>query len=130
MTQTNKTDELRTLVKDCDAFSRCEDCGKHVVHLAGHRCSSSTNGSPSTRSMRQARADLDTRSDDDNVGIYRRTLGDTYAYHELGGDGIYCGCGEYTKADKLEILTRGEAKTLGRSPCGTCERLRSLHDDD
>jgi hypothetical protein len=126
----NKTDELRSLVKDCDAFSQCEECGKHVVNLAGHRCGSSTSGSPSTRSMREALADGDTRSDDDAVGIYRRTLGDTYAYHELDGDDIHCGCGEYTKADELEVITRGEAKALGRSPCGTCKRLRSIHDGE
>lgn len=127
--RTNKTDELRSLVNDCDAFSQCEDCGKHVVKIAGHRCASSVNGSPSTRARRQALADSDTRSDDDRVGIYRRALGDTYAYHELDGDGIYCGCGENTKADELEVLPRGEAKRLGRSPCGTCERLQGLHDD-
>lgn len=123
---TTDADDLRALVEECEEFSRCEDCGTHVVNLGAHRCQTSTEEPGNTRSARRARASRDPRSDDDRVGIYRRTLGNTYAYHELDDGEIYCGCNEYTKADELVIVSRSEAKSLGRCPCGNCERLQSL----
>lgn len=127
-TRSTDSDDLRTLVENCDEISRCTECGTYVVNLGSHRCPADDGGRPSGRADRLARAEGDTRDDDDEVGIFRRAHGNTYAYHELDGGDVYCGCGEYTKAGRLDVVTRAEAKARGRSPCGNCERSRRFHD--
>jgi hypothetical protein len=122
--------ELRTLVEECKNLNQCEDCGTFVVDPNTHCCSSEADRTGTNRSARQERAARDTRDDADAVGIFRRSTGHTYAYHELDGDEVCCGCGEYTKATRFDIVTRGEAKSLGRCPCGNCARLRSLRSGD
>lgn len=129
---TRSADDLQALVEECEDFSRCPDCGTHVVNLTTHRCPrpGTDAGSPSGRADRRARADRDSRDGDDAVGVFRRARGNTYAYHELDAGEVYCGCGEYTKAGTLDVVSRDEAKALGRSPCGTCERLSALRGED
>jgi hypothetical protein len=122
--------DLRTLVEECDDISRCEECGTHVVNLGTHRCPSEGGGRPAGRSARQRRASHDTRDDDDEVGVFRRAHGNTYAYHELDDGDVYCGCSKYTKAGQFDIIARSEAKALGRSPCGNCRRLRAFRDGE
>lgn len=131
MTTTRRTDggaDLRQLVEECEAISRCEECGTHVVNLASHRCpSADTRGT--NRETRRERAEGDERADDDPVGIFPRSSGNSYAYHELSDGDVQCGCGNYTKADRLEIVSRLEAKDRGRCPCGNCERVERLEAD-
>ena len=106
-----------------DAFDRCPDCGTFVVQLSTHRCPpDEVTGSP-TRERREALADADGRSDASLVGLYRRSHGDAYAYHELDDGEPVCGCGANTKATALTVVTRAEAKARGKSPCGSCRRI-------
>jgi hypothetical protein len=130
MRNSSETDELRSQIEESDAFTRCDDCGTHVVSLGPHRCRSPTGTLENDRSARRERAKRDDRNGEDRVGIFRRTVGNTYAYHELEGDDVYCGRDKNTKATKIEVVTRSEAKSLGRSPCGNCQRLHSLRSDD
>jgi hypothetical protein len=118
-------DELRALVEDCNDLNQCDDCGTFVVNTGTHRCPSPDNETCTTRSARRERAERDTRDDDDAVGIFRRPMGHTYAYHELDGEEVCCGCDKYTKATRLDVVTRAKAKSLGRSPCGNCTRLET-----
>lgn len=120
--------DLRRLVEECDAFSRCEDCGTHVVNLDSHRCSSSGDVRTNRETLRR-RAEGDDRDDDDSVGIFPRSSGNSYAYHELREGEVCCGCGNYAKADRLEVVTRAEAKQRGRCPCGNCARLKRAQSD-
>jgi hypothetical protein len=115
---------LRRLVEECEAFSRCGECGTHVVNLDSHRCSS-REPIRTDRETRRERAAGDDRDDEDGVGIFPRSSGNSYAYHELREGEVRCGCGNYAKADRLDVVTRAEAKARGRAPCGNCERLEA-----
>lgn len=121
------TGDLRRLIRECDALHRCPDCGTHVAHAGAHSCPPGTDGSdgrdeaPSTRGERQP-----DRSADDAVGVFRRTIGNTYAYHELDDGEVRCWCDRTTKAGRFDVLSRAEAEELGRTPCGSCERLRGF----
>ena len=111
--------ELAELIRECDSLSRCEGCGSFVVSIENHTCSTEGAGRDPTRPERERRAARDGRDDGDTVGVYCRSRGDAYAYHELDGGVPVCGCHSYTEA-RLRTTTRGEAKRRGRSPCGTC----------
>ena len=114
-------DRLATAVSD--AFDRCPNCGTFVVQLATHRCpSDESTGSP-TRERREALAAADERPDGSLVGVFRRSQGDAYAYHELDDGEPVCGCARNTKAAAVTVLTRAEAKVRGKSPCGRCRRV-------
>jgi hypothetical protein len=117
-------EDLSKLIRNCDDLSRCDDCGSVFVTLSNHTCPS--EGGPTgalTRQERERLAARDSRDDDDTVGVYRRSQGGAYAYHELDGSVPVCGCHSYTKARQLDHVTRAEAKRRGRSPCGTCRRV-------
>jgi hypothetical protein len=106
-----------------DAFERCTECGTFVVQLATHRCPSGEGSGQLTRERREELAAADTRSDASLVGVFRRSHGDAYAYHELDGGEPVCGCTSNTKAEAVTAITRSEAKARGKSPCGSCRRL-------
>jgi len=106
-----------------DAFDRCPDCGTIVVQLATHRCPSGQGVGQLTRERREELAEQDGRDDDAPVGVFQRSHGDAYAYHELDGDQPVCGCGSNTKAEAVTVITRAEAKSRGKSPCGSCRRI-------
>lgn len=112
---------LAALIAASDAFERCPSCGRTVVQLSTHQCPSTDHPPPSTRKERERRAERDARSDDDRVGLYCRSNGNTYAYHELDDDGRPC-CPSRnpSKASKFVVVSRREAKDRGRSPCGHC----------
>lgn len=121
-------DDLRRLVEECEAITRCGTCGTHVVNLDSHRCPSA--GTRETnRETRRERAERDDRDDDDRVGIFPRSNGNSYAYHELRDGEVCCGSGNYAKADRLEVVRRVDAKARDRCPCGNCERLQRLRTD-
>lgn len=112
--------ELAELIRECDSLSRCEDCGSFVVSIGNHTCSTDdTARRDPTRRERERRAARDGRDDEATVGVYCRSRGDAYAYHELDGDVPVCGCHSYTEA-RLRTVTRAEAKRRGRAPCRTC----------
>jgi hypothetical protein len=116
-------DADRHAARVSDAFDRCPDCGTFVVQLATHRCPSGrTAGSP-VRERREALAEADDRGDAALVGLFQRSQGDAYAYHELDGGEPVCGCAGVTKAATLAVVTRAEAKARGKSPCGSCRRI-------
>ena len=106
-----------------DAFDRCPDCGTFVVQLPTHRCPSEEAGGQLTRERREELAAKDTRSDATLVGVFRRSHGDAYAYHELDDGQPVCGCASNTKAERVTSITRAEAKSRGKSPCGSCRRI-------
>lgn len=106
-----------------DAFERCPDCGTFVVQLTTHRCPSGETADPRTRERREELAAADTRSDGTFVGVFRRSHGDAYAYHELDDGKPVCGCASNTKAEAVTAITRAEAKARGKSPCGSCRRI-------
>ena len=106
-----------------DAFERCADCGTFVVQLATHRCPTEETTGQLTRERREELAEADTRSDAALVGVFRRSHGDAYAYHELDDGQPVCGCSANTKAEAVTAITRGEAKSRGKSPCGSCRRI-------
>ena len=107
-----------------DAFDRCADCGTFVVQLATHRCPSGESTGQLTRERREELAAADTRSDAALVGVFRRSHGDAYAYHELDDGQPVCGCANNTKAEAVTAITREEAKARGKSPCGSCRRIQ------
>ena len=106
-----------------DAFERCGECGTFVVQLATHRCPSGETTGQLTRERREELAEADTRSDAALVGVFRRSHGDAYAYHELDDGQPVCGCVANTKAEAVTAISRGEAKARGKSPCGSCRRI-------
>lgn len=106
-----------------DAFERCPDCGTFVVQLATHRCPPGEPAGSLTRERREALAAADGRADGSPVGVFRRSHGDAYAYHELDGEEPLCGCSHNTKAEAVTVVTRAEAKARGKSPCGSCRRV-------
>ena len=106
-----------------EAFERCPDCGTFVVQLATHRCPSGEPTGPLTRERREVLAEADDRPDGSPVGVFRRSHGDAYAYHELDGEEPLCACSHNTKAEAVTVVTRAEAKALGKSPCGSCRRV-------
>lgn len=109
-----------------NAFERCPDCGTFVVLLATHRCPAEGGTEPSTRERREALAAADDRPDGSLVGVFRRSQGDAYAYHELDDSEPVCGCAGNTKAPAVTVLTRAEAKARGKSPCGSCRRIEAV----
>lgn len=115
-----------------DAFDRCTECGTFVVQLATHRCPSSETTGQLNRERREQLAEADTRADAALVGVFRRSHGDAYAYHELTDGQPVCGCASNTKAEAVTTITRAEAKTRGKSPCGSCRRIEEsrTHGDD
>ena len=114
-------DRLATTV--ADAFDRCPHCGTFVVQLATHRCPSEDPTGSLTRERREALAEADERPDGSLVGVFRRSQGDAYAYHELDAGAPVCGCDRNTKAAAVTVLSRAEAKARGKSPCGRCRRI-------
>lgn len=107
-----------------DVFERCPECGTVVVQLSTHRCPSGEGGGQLTRERREALAERDGRDEDDSVGVFRRSHGDAYAYHELEDGQPVCGCAGNTKAERVTVISRGEAKSRGKSPCGSCRRIQ------
>lgn len=115
---------LETLIEECDDFQRCASCGRTVVQLSTHTCPTPPQGGVASREKRERRAARDDRDEDDLVGVYRRANGNTYAYHELDEElEPRCPTRNPTKAQKFEVLTRTEAKAMGRAPCGHCRRV-------
>lgn len=112
-----------------DAFDRCPECGTFVVQLATHRCPSGETADPLTRERREELAEADGRADATLVGVFRRSHGDAYAYHELDGGQPVCGCAGNTKAEAVTAITRAEAKARGKSPCGSCRRIEGSRAD-
>lgn len=103
-------------------FHRCDECGSIVVQLSTHRCP--TRESPSTRTERERRAGEDERDPDDLVGVYRRSNGHTYAYHELDENHQpCCPTRNPSLAQRFEVTTRDRAQELGKSPVVTVEIL-------
>lgn len=106
-----------------EAFERCPGCGTFVVQLATHRCPPDEPPGPLTRERREALAAADEREDAAPVGVFQRSRGDAYAYHELDGGDPLCGRAGVTKATGVAVVTRAEAKARGKSPCGSCRRV-------
>lgn len=117
--------DVAELLRDSDAFVRCPDCDALVVRLGPHRCSpAETGGRGRSREERARAAAADSRDDGDPVGIVQRAAGSAYAYHELDDDGrALCGCAERPEVSGFEVVTRSEARSRGRAPCGNCARL-------
>lgn len=115
---------LKTLIEEHEVFEPCSACGRPVVQLSTHRCPSAGEQHPTTRAERERRAERDGRADDDLVGVFLRASGNTYAYHELDGDGEpRCPTRNPSKAQKFEVVTRREAKSRGKAPCGHCRTV-------
>lgn len=110
------------------AFQQCPDCGRYLVKLGPHRCSTEPSSSP-TREQRVRFAEDDARPDGDAVALLpTRKVDGSYAYHEVTENGRpRCGGGGSIDDDTWMTLTRREARERGRSPCLTCLRLT---DDD
>lgn len=122
------TNDLQQLIAQTDAFQRCQDCGEFIVDRSPHRCDRRTRGKPSRREERNQLAEGDGRDSETIVGIFRRSNGQTYAYHDIDNEGAtLCGGEARTKAVALELVTLERAQALGRSPCGSCRRYRSLN---
>jgi hypothetical protein len=116
----DRTDVERT-------FSRCESCGTFVVSLAQHRCPTDAADSRPDRGEREDMADEDDRDGELSVGLFPNSQGNRYAYHDLdGADRPRCGCAKHTEASRLIVTSLAAAKRQGRSPCGSCRRLREL----
>lgn len=114
---------LGALIDECDHFEQCSSCGRTVVQLSTHQCPPPPQRGVTTREKRERRASRDDRDDHDLVGVFRRANGNTYAYHELDEEfEPRCPTRNPTKAQKFELLTRNEAKSLGKAPCGHCRR--------
>lgn len=118
------SEHIRDLVRESDAFTRCPDCGTVVVCGATHRCRDPDRPQPTTREERERLAADDTRTDETRVGVFRRSSGSAYAYHDLdeSGDPV-CSCSSRTKATAFEIISLEEAKRRGKSPCGSCRQI-------
>jgi hypothetical protein len=118
---------VRSLMNDIErAFQQCPDCGRYLVQLAPHRCRSEDTGNPK-REQRMQIAATDTRHDDDPVLVLpTRGVDGSYAYHEVGDDGLpQCGGAGAIDDDSWRTVTRRDAKARGKSPCKTCLRLAS-----
>lgn len=114
-----------------DTFDRCETCGTFVVALSQHRCPTEAADARPNRSERTALAAADDRDAETAVGVFPASQGNRYAYHDLEGrERTRCGCETYTDAARLVVTTLADAKRRGRSPCGSCRRLRRLADDE
>lgn len=120
----------RQTISVADAFDRCTECGTFVVQLATHRCPSGESTGQLTRERREELAEADTRSEAALVGVFRRSHGDAYAYHELDGGQPVCGCSGNTNAEAVTAITRAEAKARGKSPCGSCRRIAESRGGD
>ena len=119
------SENIRQLVRESSAFERCRDCGNFVVRRSTHRCRDSDRPNPTTRAERERLAEDDRRDDETEVGVFRRSGGDSYAYHDLDEDAEpLCSSSARTKATKLEVVTLAEARARGKSPCGSCRRIR------
>ena len=117
------TKNLQQLIRESDALTRCTDCGEFTIDRSYHRCTAAVSQSAMNRENRIRQTEKDRRADETAVGIFRRSKGQTYAYHELAADGsTLCGGEARTKAETLKTVTLAEAKRLGRTPCGTCHR--------
>jgi hypothetical protein len=121
--QSPAEESLTALIEDCEHFESCPSCGQTVVDLSTHQCPSETLRGVGNRESRERRATRDERDDDDLVGVYRRTQGNAYAYHELDEENVpRCPIRNPTKARKFEVLRRAEARAQGKAPCGHCRR--------
>lgn len=122
---------LSAIIRESEDFERCASCGRTVVQLATHQCPPRDRPRRNNRETRERRADRDERADGELVGVYHRTSGNTYAYHELDADRQpRCPTRNPTKSRKFEVMTRGEAKARGKAPCGHCrEAVGDVPDD-
>lgn len=112
---------LSAAIRESDDFERCESCGRTVVQLSTHQCPTGDRPRRNNRETRERRAERDERAEEDLVGVYHRTKGNTYAYHELDADRRpRCPTRNPTKSRKFEVMTRREAKARGKAPCGHC----------
>lgn len=116
--------DLTGRLQESQVFERCDACGHAVVQLSTHRCPTGPS-SPTTRAERERRERRDDRDGAELVGVYRRSNGNSYAYHELDDDGEPC-CPTRNppKAKKFELIPRREAQAQGKSPCGHCPNAR------
>ena len=106
------------------AFEQCPDCGRYLVKLGPHSCDAGQSSTPN-REQRSRIAESDPRPEDDDVLLLpTRKVDGSYAYHEATADHTpKCGGGGSLDDDEWRVLTRGEARDRGRSPCMTCLRL-------
>jgi hypothetical protein len=107
------------------AFTRCESCGTYLVSVSQHRCPSGRADARPDRTERERLATADGRDDATSVGVFPSSQGNRYAYHDLDADGRpRCGCEKHTDATEVTVTSLADAKRRGRSPCGSCRRLR------
>lgn len=119
------TKEIAELIEACDEFERCSDCDRYFTRASNHRChGNEERQQPPNRAERDRRARADTRRDDTLVGVFSRTGNTTYAYHDLTNGEPRCGCHHHVESAELEVVTLARAKARGRSPCGSCRRIR------
>lgn len=105
-------------------FQECPDCGTYRVDLGAHRCGPGSSSKPD-RAQRRRIAAADPRPDDETVLVLpTREVDGSYAYHEVGDDGLpECGGGGAVTDDEWRVVTRSEARTRGKSPCNSCLRV-------
>lgn len=107
-------------------FQECDACGGYFVRVASHECpTGGADGTDPTREERMRRASEDTRPATDRVALLpARTIDGSYAYHDIGEDGLpVCGGGGGRDDEQWIHLSREDAKARGKAPCGTCARL-------
>lgn len=81
---------------------------------------------------RASRAESDTRDPETLVLTGPRGAANYgYAYHRIADDGTpLCGGGRRTDLNDFETVTIAEAQRRNKSPCGSCERIANLTDND
>lgn len=118
---------METELELSDVFDVCSDCDTPVVELQSHSCPTEDTTKP-RREERLKRAQADTRPDSETVLVTptRARKGSSYAYHELGENGMpKCGGSGGTIQEDYRRVSREQAKKRNRCPCRSCQQSSS-----